>query len=250
MMERSYFREGEPATGVGAKVAVEFSESTKKRKTPEHPEEDTENKGVLTPRVTPATSDRPDKVGRYRSPSSPLEPIKLPEMKNVPPAYMNLDGFGTGKPIPAALSLWLCLCCGRPECGFESGVTIMKEEDGQDREDDPCEIDNEKSTGMKEKDFNEESEAIRDCVSGLLRSKKFFGWNKYVGTASLDKKLKTWLKSKIKEETVDKNWVALEGRRKKLCDSNDKTALVSWKKSTLVSIFCAMIGKGPEEPTN
>lgn len=195
------------------------SSSTRKRKEAGHPEEmgavgaerleervkkqEKRPVGHVTPSTTVGARRGEDRrTGRHLSP-----PIQSPQ-SDVTPAYVNLEGFGSGKPIPTEQSLWLCLVCGRPECGFETGATIMREEDGQSKEDDPLEED---AATRLDENFEEESQSVQACVRGLLQSKKFFANNKYIGTESLDKKIADWLRLQLKMDATitERNWQAL-----------------------------------------
>ena len=135
------------------------------------------------------------------------KPVTPP--RDVTPAYMNVVGFGSGSPLTAEESLWNCLCCGKRGCAYESGVTLFKEEETR-LEHDPCEIKiEERRRCFSENDYMEEGMVVRNCAKRLLRSKKFFAHNKYIGTPSLDRKLREWLKQHLSDDIVGKNWPSL-----------------------------------------
>ena len=127
------------------------------------------------------------------SPSAAITPVRE-TLAGVSPGYMNLPGFGSGGPIPSDRALWVCLCCGVEGCPYENGVTIMREEDEAPLEEHDLRGEAMEKTAAKwsrsDDDMLEEAIAIRKVVLGLLCSKKFFGNNTYIGTPSLDRKLK------------------------------------------------------------
>lgn len=125
----------------------------------------------------------------------------------------NLEGFGRPGELPADQALFGCLVCGKSECGFDRGVTIMKEEDGQSKEHD--ELEDMPAVFVRDQNceaaLDEESRAVRECVRGVLQSKTFFSSNKYVGNShEFHKKLKLWLEARLHSTTiVGRNWLAL-----------------------------------------
>ena len=138
------------------------------------------------------------------------KPRVMSPLKDVTPAYMNLSGFGSGQLLTAEQALWLCLCCGKHDCGYETGAAIFVEGGDNHEEDDPCRIPVlETGKYLSEQDYAEEGIVVRNCTIGLLQSQKFFSNHKYIGTSSLDKKFREWLAQRLPEQTIDKNWQAL-----------------------------------------
>ena len=88
----------------------------------------------------------------------------------------------------------------------------MKDGDGQEHENDPCEpMVNTCREWNKEfaRSFNEMVNPIRSVVYGIVFSDGFWSAHKFIGSESLELKLRTWMKWRIDAETVDKNWPAL-----------------------------------------
>ena len=111
---------------------------------------------------------------------------------------------------PCERSLLICLCCSKNHCSFESGVTVFTEEDGDCQEWDPSEVAR-SEWGTLNQPFDDLRKAISDCVQGIMRSKLFFACNKYIGSPSLDLKIKRWImwRLHLSPEILTRNWVPL-----------------------------------------
>lgn len=107
----------------------------------------------------------------------------------------------TRLPMRKPASIWACLACGNDSCGFESGVTIMKSEDGQDHEYDPCSLVPSHyyhEHGLKEG-------PVFDCVKKygeiliecMMRSNGFWSYVKYIGSPSCDLKLRKYIALRV-----------------------------------------------------
>ena len=113
-------------------------------------------------------------------------------------------------------SIWDCLCCGKDTCGFERGMTIMNDHDGQGDEYDPCEV-SPSSSHSSEADkrggrpkFEEVKTHLHRTIEAILKSKGFWSANKYLGSPNLDIKIKSWLKLKIAgDRLVEIHWLLL-----------------------------------------
>ena len=159
----------------------------------------------------PPTEGHPTSIRKKVCRVSPAVAKERPAtpLRDITPAYMNVVGFGSGSPLSAEQALWICLCCGKSECRYENGITLFNEEETP-LEHDPCEIKvQERRRCFSETDYMEEGMVVRNCTKGLLRSKKFFAHNKYIGTLSLDRKLKEWLNQHLSEDIIQKNWPSL-----------------------------------------
>jgi hypothetical protein len=133
------------------------------------------------------------------------------------PPLMPLDEIdhkaqpGSGqKSTPREHSLWICLCCSQKHCSFESGVTVFTEEGGDCQEWDPSEMAR-SEWGTVIQPFDDLRKGISDCVQGIMRSQFFFANNKYIGSPSLDLKIKRWImwRLHLPPEVLTKNWVPL-----------------------------------------
>jgi hypothetical protein len=141
--------------------------------------------------------------------SSPLSPTKLNFNASTPPT----DHSSVMEKPPLC---WKCLCCGDENCSYEDGITLMWYFDdspvfnSEEEEDDPCEPKiPPQSLTITSHEWNEQKIAISECVSGILKSKTFFGHNKFLGTKALDGRLREWLESRVDKSTVNRHWPAL-----------------------------------------
>ena len=114
-------------------------------------------------------------------------------------------------------TIWDCLACGKHNCEFKNGTaTLMASDDDQENEYDLCECEpGEKLTHCNDwtrgtaYEFNKLSDAIKMLVNAALFLKGFWGLYKYVGTKSLDLKIRTWMKWRCGRDMADKNWIPL-----------------------------------------
>jgi hypothetical protein len=128
--------------------------------------------------------------------------------------------------------IWDCLACGKRNCEFEIGTaTLLDAEEEKEKEYDLCECDPgaaltrctdwNRGTAYQ---FDRLSDMIKHLVSAAIFSKGFWSCYKYVGTKTLDLKIRTWTRWRCGKEMAEKNWVPLRRAvkeslryRRKLC---------------------------------
>lgn len=121
-----------------------------------------------------------------------------------PPTSVNEHHGHWKKPKPMLdESTFHCLACGKEGCPHENGFTVMKEGDGQAQEFDPCEPILLPGHAIP---FDKIKFLLKPVVVGMMRSAGFWPRHKFIGSAKLDLKLKTWMKSRLNATVVDKNW--------------------------------------------
>jgi hypothetical protein len=124
---------------------------------------------------------------------------------------LNAQTSNDEKSTSCERSLWICLCCSKKHCSYESGVTVFTEEVGDCKEWDPCEMARSEWGTNIQPAFDDLQKEISDCVKGIMHSKFFFASNKYIGSPSLDLKIKRWIlwRLHLSPEILTKNWVPL-----------------------------------------
>lgn len=139
----------------------------------------------------------------------------LKKLRIPPPQDGRSPSFPYKKPKPSKLDefIFRCLACGNESCPYENGYSIFADDDGQKHEFDPCEpvFGSRENWGLNSAySFEEVKSSIRVVVPGILRSSGFWSRNKFIGSSSLDFKLKTWMKTtKLDPRLVDKIWIPL-----------------------------------------
>lgn len=109
---------------------------------------------------------------------------------------------------------WSCLFCVDRDCEFESVWQLTREGEGIELEWDKMEPDkrgDERIVHMPEKQ-------MAMCVEGLLKSKTFLASNKFVGSGSLNEKLREWLQWRLgwTEREVRHYWIPLRRTAKEV----------------------------------
>lgn len=108
-----------------------------------------------------------------------------------------------------------CLTCGTPACPYESGYSIMKPGDGDEREFDPAEPPL-NATLKQPLAFDKLKSPIRVVIGGIVYSKKIWSNHKFIGSSHLDLKLQTWMRNRLNAPLVDNNWPPLRRAVKEL----------------------------------
>ena len=102
-----------------------------------------------------------------------------------------------------------CLACGRSTCPFEDGHTVLDNDDGQQCEFDQCQPSLRRlSQSTYHFDFLKPS--IKGVVQRMLLSDGFWSRHKFLGSARLELRVRTWMKNKLNNpDLVDMNWCPL-----------------------------------------
>lgn len=118
----------------------------------------------------------------------------------------------TTKDDPQAFA-YSCFVCGETRCMYDSGYTVLVDDDGEEFDPDGDLL--KKACSDKTcpplLPFKEVFLPIRMVVDGLVRSKGIWSAHKYIGNPRLDTKLKTWMRNRLQEGAIvdSPNWAAL-----------------------------------------
>ena len=109
-----------------------------------------------------------------------------------------------------------CLACSKSSCPFESGHTVLRDDDLQGEEFDQCEPRARKGcceqwAGMEKIfPFQRIKAATMSIVAGILLSNGFWPRHKFLGSPHLELRLKTWMKNRLgNPRLVDAHWGSL-----------------------------------------
>ena len=159
---------------------------------------------VISPSLLLPTNQDPDAGTARISPSPDIQ------SKNRTTSY---NSYKKPRPSPDQEEYtFQCLTCGRNNCPYENGYTVLSECDENHPEFDPCEPTLETwkqnhSGGVFS--FDDLKSPIQLSVAGVVQSKDFWSNHKYLGSTSLDVKVQAWMKQRIKQQLVEDNWILL-----------------------------------------
>ena len=114
--------------------------------------------------------------------------------------------------------IFSCLACGNEACKYENGCTVFDVHDLQMYEYDACEVTCKLCNGCTNTGrvtFDAIRDAIEDVVLEIMNSEGFWAKNKFIGSKTLDLKLKTYMKTRLfpdQDSFVNENWNGLRSR--------------------------------------
>ena len=154
------------------------------------------------------------------------------------PAAAEVSGEGPTKVTPpapvvgATVAATTCLTCGKSNCPYENGYTVMK--DGGEKEFDPSEP---KASTASAFSFEKVKEPINIVVGGMMKASGFWSKHKYIGDTQLDFKLMTWMNNHVDPALVESNWAALRHSAKETIHYKRQRAVIWMRKAYFGELF-------------
>ena len=201
------------------------------------------------------TEEKPPKARRVSdiNERSPPKPQELPWLldpncnvptnhvvseKKRPPDAAPPQSKAGDQALSVALS-WACLCCGQTDCTYEaSAPPPSNNQDGPSSfpEWDALEPKTHNNSSGPQEIPNGD---VTKCIKGMLSSRTFFAWNKFVGTATTELRIKQWMEIKLSKSPAEvaRVWPALRqaaketiGWKRRQCIERIKETFIGKKK--------------------